>query len=401
MTGYTIQHDQPPGPWWRNPADIPPRQTLYDHHYVRGAIGATIAAGGRCKTTLACTEAVSMAVGRNLMTSEVIPGGRLRVLMWNGEEDQDEMDRRIAAVCQRYSITRQDLSEGLFVISVRDKPMRLARIDKNGPKIDEATFEKMKRCVTDQRIDVFMIDPLVSFHSLPENDNGAMDVLVKEGFGAIARATNSAGELFHHSGKPKPGQTETTVEDGRGASAILWAVRSARVLNFMTPEEAARLGIGEDDRRLHIRVANGKANFGPLGRAKWMKIEVENLPNGDQIACAISWTPQNAFRGVTTADMHECRKLAQTGAFRTDIRSPSWVGYMVAEVLKIDATPDGPNDPKDIARIKEILRIWFKNKVFDKQKRLDGGRKEREFVIPGSWTSDAAPARDPDEYTLQ
>jgi predicted nucleic acid-binding protein len=72
-----------------------------------------------------------------------------------------------------------------------------------------------------------------------ENDNGHMDLVIKEGFGAIANSTNSAGEMFHHPGKAKPGQPDTSVEDGRGASAILWAVRSARVFNFMTPDEAA------------------------------------------------------------------------------------------------------------------------------------------------------------------
>ena len=117
-------------------------------------------------------------------------------------------------------------------------------------------------------IDVFMIDPLVSFHGVMENDNGHMDLVIIEGFGAIANKTNSAGELFHHPGKARPGQADTTVEDGRGASSILWAVRSARVFNFMTPEEAAKLGLSEDERRLHVRISNGKANMGPLGKAK-------------------------------------------------------------------------------------------------------------------------------------
>ena len=108
-----------------------------------------------------------------------------------------------------------------------------------------------------------MLDPFISFHSVLENDNGCMDLLLKEGLGGIASRTDSAGEVFHHPGKPKPGQADTTVEDARGASAIIWAVRSARVLNFMTVEEAAKLGIGEDERRLHIRTANGKANMDP------------------------------------------------------------------------------------------------------------------------------------------
>jgi hypothetical protein len=51
-----------------------------------------------------------------------------------------------------------------------------------------------------------------------------------------------------------------------------WAVRNARVLNFMTIEEAAKLGISEQERRLHIRVANGNANMGPIGKASWFKL---------------------------------------------------------------------------------------------------------------------------------
>jgi hypothetical protein len=191
--------------------------------------------------------------------------------------------------------------------------------------------------------------------------------------------------VFHHPGKPKPGQAETTVEDARGASAIIWAVRNARVLNFMTSEEAAKLGIGEDERRLHIRTANGKANMGPLGKASWFKLDVEKLANGDDVACASPWKPPDPFRGVSTTDMHKCRALAQTGEYRVDSRSSDWVGYMVAEVLNINVSHDAENNPKDIARIKQILHTWFKNDVFATEKRLDKHRKERTFVVPGQW----------------
>src|SRR5262245_51956760 len=43
--------------WWREPADIPPRQFLFGRHYVRRYIGASIGAGGRCKTSLATVDA--------------------------------------------------------------------------------------------------------------------------------------------------------------------------------------------------------------------------------------------------------------------------------------------------------------------------------------------------------
>jgi hypothetical protein len=232
-----------PVSWWRDPATIPPRQSLYDGHYIRRAIGATIGAGGRAKTTRGLYEATCMTVGFDIATKEALPEGKLRVWICNGEEDQDELDRRVAATCQHYDITREDLGGRLFVQSVRDNPLRIASMIGNRPAIDQRVLKYMTDFIENNSIDVFMLDPLVSFHGVMENDNGHMDLVIKEGFGAIANSTNSAGEMFHHPGKAKPGQADTSVEDGRGASAILWAVRSARVCNFMTPEEAKELGI--------------------------------------------------------------------------------------------------------------------------------------------------------------
>jgi hypothetical protein len=373
------------GPWWRDPKQIPGRQWLYDKHYIRRSIGATVGAGGRAKTTLAIFEAVSMAAGIDLSTRAALPSGRLRVWLVNGEEDQDELDRRIAAVCQRYRVTASDLASGLFVQSARGNPLRIASLQKVAPVIDAAVQDHMVGFIERHSIDVFMLDPLVSFHAVDENNNTHMDVVIKEGFGAVANRTDSAGEVFHHPGKPKPGQTETTVEDARGASSVIWAVRSARVLNFMTQVEAAKLGLAEDERRLHIRISNGKANMGPLGKAKWMRLAVENLPNGDQVAVASSWEPPDPFQGVTTADMELARKLAATGEYRADTRSPKWIGYALAARLEIPIAFRADNDPKHIERIKTIIKTWITNKALKLELRKDKDGKDREFVAPGSF----------------
>jgi hypothetical protein len=170
----------------------------------------------------------------------------------------------------------------------------------------------------------------------------------------------------------------------------------------MTPEEATKLGIPEDARRRHIRVTNGKANMAPIGTASWIKIEVENLPNGDQVACSSPWKPPDPFQGVKTADLHNCRTLAQTGAYRADSRSPDWVGYMIAEVLKINVVHGADNKPEDIARIKQILAKWLKNKVLKTEEREDNNRRKRLFVIPGPWADEQPITPDLDEeITLQ
>jgi AAA domain len=389
-------------PWWRDPATIPPRAFLYDRHYSRRNIGATIAAGGRAKTTLSVYEALSMAVGRDLSTRLELSSGPLRVWLLNGEEDQDELDRRIAAACQRYGISQEDLGGRLFAQSVRDKPLRIAKLANNAPTVDEQMKAFMVDFITTNRIDVFMVDPLISFHAVSENSNEHMDVVIKQGFGAIAGKTNSAGEVFHHPGKPKPGQTETTVEDSRGASAVIWAVRSARVNNFMTPEEATKLGLSETERRLHIRLTNGKANMGPIGMAKWIKLVIENLPNGDQVAVASCWTPPDPFKGITTADMELAQKLAATGEYRADSRSPNWIGYPVAAHLQIKVSHKGENNPKDVARLSVIVKTWFKNKVLDIEERKDADGKMRKFVVAGVFKpSSPEPVSSEDEELIQ
>jgi len=365
---------------WPDPARIPPRQFLFGGHYIRKAISATVGSGGRAKTTLGITEAIGMACGVDLMTKQKITP--LRVWLVNGEEPQEELDRRIAAVCQHYDISRANCDDRLFAQSIKQVPWRLAKLVNNAATLDHNLLSDIEAEIVANKIDVVMLDPWVSFHSVSESSNEHMDPLIKEGLGGVADRTGCAFEIFHHPGKPKPGQAENVVEDARGASAIIFAVRSARVLNFMTPDEAKKLGIGENERRLHIRVSNGKANMGPLGKATWFKLKVENLPNGDEVACSSPWKPPDPFEGVTTADMHKCRKLAQTGAYRADPRSPDWIGYAIAGVLKIKVSHGGENSTEDLARIKRILKTWFTNKVLKQEKRGDKSRKERTFVVP-------------------
>ena len=250
-----------PEPWWVAPQNIPKRNMLYRQHYIRGYVGATIGAGGRAKTTLGTYEAVSMAAGCEIASGEPLPSGLMRVWVINAEEDQNELDRRFAATCQHYGITQSDLGDRLFVQSVRDRPLRLATMVRGVPTLNQEVLTRMREFISHEHIDVFMLDPFISFHAVNESSNPDMDLVIKEGLGSMAQATNTAGEIFHHPGKPKPGQ-ETSVEDGRGASAIIWAARDARVLNFMTPDEARKIGIGEDARRLHIRSLQRQGQHG-------------------------------------------------------------------------------------------------------------------------------------------
>jgi len=74
-----------------------------------------------------------MVTARNLTSSKALPHEPLRVVYLNAEEDQDELDRRVAAICKRYSVTEADLGGRLVVKSVRDRPLRLAILKRGTP----------------------------------------------------------------------------------------------------------------------------------------------------------------------------------------------------------------------------------------------------------------------------
>ena len=52
-----------------------------------------------------------MAVGFDLTTGEPLRGGPLRVWLLNGQEEQDDIDRRVAAVRFHYHTSEADLAE--------------------------------------------------------------------------------------------------------------------------------------------------------------------------------------------------------------------------------------------------------------------------------------------------
>jgi hypothetical protein len=319
---------------------------------------------------------------------EPLPSGPLRAAYLNGEEVQEELDRRAAAVCQHFALKPEDCDGRLWILSTRDKPIRVAvRSQRGDALVQHDVVTALKGWCDRNQIDALAIDPLISFHAVRETDNGDMDLVCKEAFGRIADKIRAV-ELVHHPRKLPPGESNTTVDDARGASAIIAAVREARTFNFMTTAEAAQLGIHEDNRRLHVRIENGKNNPGPIGKAYWVKINTENLPNGDEVACSTLWKPPNPFDGVSVDDLKVVQRLVQGGAFRTDSQSPQWLGWWMAENLprlniKTRHT-DRPRNKAEVARLNAILKTWLKNNALEIETRTDEKRRQRDFFIIGN-----------------
>lgn len=365
-----------------DPRSIPCRQWLYGRHYVRRYTTATIAPGGLGKTSLALVEALAMVTGRPLLGVRVLEP--LRVWVWNGEDPREEIERRVAAACIHFGISAQDIGSRLFIDSGRDAPIKIAARNRDATVIAHPMVDSLISEIRGRKIDLLVIDPFVACHDVPENDNASVDRVAKA-WGQVAEGGNCGVELVHHVRKTVAGQASFTVEDARGGSALIGAVRSARVLNVMSTDEAAQAGVEADKRRRYFRVDDGKANMQPPAEdAAWRQLvsvplgnETQDMP-GDIVGVVAEWSLPTLSDALQPGDVRKVQDAIVGGSWADDVRAGNWAGKAVASVLGLDAS-----DQSDRKRITKLLSMWKRNGCLktETQRNARTGRDQTMIVV--------------------
>ena len=267
-------------------ATLPPRSWLYGKHYQRCTVALTAGPGGMGKSSLDMVEAIAMATCRNLLGEQ--PEARLRIWYHNGEDPRDEINRRLAAICQHYRIPQQELQGYLWTTSGTEFPLRVAKGYTN-LEVNDVLVRQISAAIGDNQIDVAIFDPLVTLHSVSEVDSGKMDTVVRL-FAGIADENDAAIEIAHHVRKPAAGSnSDYDVHDIRGVAAITDAVRAARVLNRMNEKDAEAAGCSEVERLSRFRVDRAKGNYSPAQAATWRQFANVELINGNEVGVVAQW----------------------------------------------------------------------------------------------------------------
>jgi AAA domain len=364
----------------RDPALIPPRKWIYGRHYIRDFISTTIAPGGKGKSSLTMLEGLIIATNRPLLG--VTPHESVNVWCWNGEDPLDELERRIGAVALHYGISQAEIEGRFFLDTGRKTKIIVAHQDKFGAKIAVPTVEAVKATIKRHKIGLFIVDPFVASHRVAENDNPAIEV-VADIWAGIADDTGCAIELVQHSRKTNG--AEITEEDGRGGSALNAKTRSARVVNGMSKDEAAKAKV--ENHRLFFQVTNGKASMAlPSDEKDWYRMASVELGNGDSVGVVTTWEWPNAFDGVTLTDLRAVQAGIASGRWRESSQSKEWAGIAVAEVLHLNVEDKG-----DKAKINTMLKTWIKTGMLAVVERDDEKRMKRNFIEVGKPASDLTP----------
>jgi hypothetical protein len=367
-------------------ASIPRREWLYGDHYIRGFVSASVAPGGLGKSSLTIAEALAMVSGKPLLG--VKSRGQFRVWLWNGEDPRDELDRRISAAMQHHGLTPDDVGDRLLVDSGMEQEIVLARETRNGAVIVEPVAGALISAIERKQIDVFVADPFVSSHKVGENDNGAIDLVVKR-WAKIAFTTRSSIELVHH--VRKTNGEEVTVEDARGASALVNGTRVTRALTRMTAKEGQSLGVAEPWRYFRsggVAKNNLAPSAGsPADKAEWFTLKSEMLGNGQghgvealMTGDAVGVVTRAALTTMATphdlGGIEKAFKLIRSGNWRADPRAgDAWVGHAVAQAFGLDASDSG-----DKATIQGMLKQWRRELRIRDEAGKDASRHIRQFV---------------------
>ncbi len=214
----------------------------------KGAVGVLSATGGTGKTFFLLALAAMAAKGGTFgPISAVCP---LKVLVICGEDDQDEIGRRI------WDITGGNIPPNLHAASVYGEVGPLMRLEKGVPERAAGFYWLEETLKNHPGIDLLIIDPKSRFYGLDENSNDhatewirCLEYLCKEYVPNILFAAHtSQGEMGRISQKMN-----------RGATAIIDGCRWQAGLAQMDPDTADKYHI--DSPRDYIAFDVPKSNY--------------------------------------------------------------------------------------------------------------------------------------------
>jgi hypothetical protein len=352
---------------------------LYGKHLLRGTVSITAAFGGTGKSSLSVVEALAMTSGKGLLCHHHVPRP-LRVLLINLEDNRNAMDKRIAAAVKHYKLKPVDIGGRLFTLAKNEFKLLIAEygVKNGGVKRNEAAINSLIEFITANKIDVVSIDPLINTHGVNESSQDMQKVIAC--YDDIADKANCAIHLWHH--MRKPGGEEVTIESIRGATAIVDACRSSRILVNMTKAEADKLRHNQKDPRFYFQEFSGRRTFAPPAHeATWYELASITLDNsplfGDDLGVVTPWLHPGAKEiELTPYVIAKIKEAVGANEWRDDIRATMWVGKAVAQVVGLDPVDDAP-------ALKRAVQALLRSGALKRKPGKARGRHAVMLVVPG------------------
>ena len=221
----------------------------------------------------------------------------------------------------------------------------------------------MTSTIVENGIGIVVVDPFAETFVGDENSNSEVK-WAAIAWREMARLTDSALMLVHHTRK-YAGQMAGDPDASRGGGALIGTARIVSTMFTMSEEDAAGLGVDQEERYRYVRFDDAKSNLTKIsGRARWFEKVSVTLPNGtgsdpaDEIGVLRPWSPPGAFDGVSSSQVNQALDRIRDGVpdasgrpsgefYVISERSGRYVGQVVEVVLGV---------PKQQA--KRVIETW-------------------------------------------
>ena len=230
------------------PTEIPVREWLVCPRLPIGDVAQCVGEPGISKSTFALRDALAVATGREDLlrgtdaAGKAISPERLHVdgpvIVYNAEDRETEMRRRLAAVQRHFGLKASDMKHPIVLWSGVDHvPLTIVhRTAERGSMKRAPGANMLEQVIREHRAVLVILDPQISLSAGGnENSNDDQDVLLQE-LARMASRLGTAIMVIHHTAKHTRG-SKGDMGAGRGGFAAVGKVRSAFTLCNVTGED--------------------------------------------------------------------------------------------------------------------------------------------------------------------
>jgi len=316
-----------PDPWafgnGKAQRDIPPTPWIAKPLLLQNTVTAIIAAGGVGKSLFILQVAVLLALGRDIwIFGNVHRGTPKRSVIYNAEDDIDQMSRRLHAACTELQVDPSLVFPYITLVSGEDVDLRLVKLENRNAVRNYEIASKLVTAARHPDCVMIALDPMIQLHELNENDNRDM-TFVMDFLKKIAKDARVAMLLAHHTSKLPMAATQGYVgntDTGRGASAIVYASRAAFTLHFPTEKDVSEMALTDEEQRRLVRLDNGKSNYALLGGPTfWLEKKTVTLWDGEEVGTLVAAdikdrteSERQRIGTVLANDMHATNRASMT-----------------------------------------------------------------------------------------
>lgn len=321
---------------------LKPRPWVLRRLLLRREITAVVAPGGVGKSLFEIMTAIFLAAGVDMFTFENVGRQPMNSVIYNAEDDLNEMSMRVAALCASLGFEPHNITPRIALISGKTHQKLKLVTGGQQPVVNMDAFRYLINQCKFAAAGLLALDPLNKLHQLNGNDNIAMSFMMEQ-LEQMAEITDAALLLAHHTSKPNFASTSSfagSADAGQGAAAVRDSARIMMTLMPPSDEDALRYSLSDVDRRWYLRLDDAKMNRSmATDDTLWLKKHTVTMLNGEDVG------------GLILGDMH---------ARGEEVRRTA------AQALITHLTGDHGGGSITIKAAAEILRTYLP--IYDKMK---------------------------------